>query len=83
MDVLDLHPPTSSEVQERKDEVIKALAEIETLQEQKRIANAEYQTQIKTLKTELSNNMDWLRSKGAISTNGDSNVDADLMSATY
>ena len=80
---VSMYPPTGSEVQERKDEVIKALAEIETLQEQKRLANAEYQTKIKTLKTELSNNMDWLRSKGAISTNGDSNVDADLMSATY
>ena len=61
---VSMYPPTGSEVQERKDEVIKALAEIETLQEQKRLANAEYQMKIKEQKQELQANMDWLKSKG-------------------
>ena len=33
MDVLDLHPPTGSEVQERKDAALKALAMLDVLQE--------------------------------------------------
>lgn len=64
MDVLDLHPPTSSEVQERKDAALKALATLDVLQEQKRLANAEYQMKIKEQKQELQANMDWLKSKG-------------------
>ena len=64
MDVLDLHPPTGSEVQERKDAALKALATLDVLQEQKRLANAEYQMQIKTQKFHLQSNMDWLKSKG-------------------
>lgn len=67
MDVLDLHPPTGSEVQERKDAVLKALVMLDILQEQKRLANAEYQMQIKTQKFHLQTNMDWLKSKGIIS----------------
>lgn len=64
MDILELHPPTGSEVQERKDAALKALAMLDVLQEQKRLANAEYQTQIKAQKHELQANMDWLKSKG-------------------
>ena len=64
MDVLDLHPPTSSEVQERKDAALKALATLDVLQEQKRLSNAEYQMQIKQQKSNLQSNMDWLKSKG-------------------
>lgn len=66
MDVLDLHPPTSSEVQERKDAALKALATLDVLQEQKRLSNAEYQMQIKQQKSNLQSNMDWLKSKGII-----------------
>ena len=36
MDILELHPPTGSEVQERKDAALKALAMLDVLQEQKR-----------------------------------------------
>ena len=64
MDILELHPPTGSEVQERKDAALKALATLDVLQEQKRLANAEYQMQIKTQKFHLQSNMDWLKSKG-------------------
>ena len=64
MDILELHPPTGSEVQERKDAALKALATLDVLQEQKRLANAEYQAQIKAQKHELQTNMDWLKSKG-------------------
>ena len=64
MDILELHPPTGSEVQERKDAALKALATIDVLQEQKRLSNAEYQMQIKEQKHELQANMDWLKSKG-------------------
>ena len=64
MDILELHPPTGSEVQERKDAALKALAMLDVLQEQKRLANAEYQMQIKEQKHELQANMDWLKSKG-------------------
>lgn len=64
MDILELHPPTGSEVQERKDAALKALAMLDVLQEQKRLANAEYQMKIKAQKHELQANMDWLKSKG-------------------
>ena len=64
MDILELHPPTGSEVQERKDAALKALAMLDVLQEQKRLANAEYQMKIKEQKHELQANMDWLKSKG-------------------
>ena len=64
MDILELHPPTGSEVQERKDAALKALATLDVLQEQKRLSNAEYQMQIKEQKHELQANMDWLKSKG-------------------
>ena len=64
MDILELHPPTGSEVQERKDAALKALAMLDVLQEQKRLSNAEYQMQIKEQKHELQANMDWLKSKG-------------------
>ena len=64
MDVLDLHPPTGSEVQERKDAALKALAMLDVLQEQKRLSNAEYQIKIKEQKSNLQSNMDWLKSKG-------------------
>ena len=64
MDILELHPPTGSEVQERKDAALKALAMLDVLQEQKRLANAEYQMKIKEQKYELQANMDWLKSKG-------------------
>ena len=64
MDILELHPPTGSEVQERKDAALKALATLDILQEQKRLANAEYQMQIKEQKSNLQSNMDWLKSKG-------------------
>jgi hypothetical protein len=37
---------------------------LDVLQEQKRLANAEYQMQIKAQKHELQANMDWLKSKG-------------------
>lgn len=64
MDILELHPPTGSEVQERKDAALKALAMLDVLQEQKRLANAEYQMKIKEQKYSLQSNMDWLKSKG-------------------
>ena len=64
MDILELHPPTGSEVQERKDAALKALAMLDVLQEQKRLANAEYQMKIKEQKYNLQSNMDWLKSKG-------------------
>lgn len=64
MDILELHPPTGSEVQERKDAALKALATLDVLQEQKRLANAEYQMKIKEQKFNLQSNMDWLKSKG-------------------
>ena len=55
---------TGSEVQERKDAALKALAMLDVLQEQKRLANAEYQMKIKEQKYNLQSNMDWLKSKG-------------------
>jgi len=61
---LDMYPPSVEEIIERKDAALKALAIYQALQEQKRLANAEYQMQIKTQKHELQANMDWLKSKG-------------------
>jgi len=61
---LDMYPPSVEEIIERKDAALKALAMLDVLQEQKRLANAEYQMQIKTQKHELQANMDWLKSKG-------------------
>ena len=81
MDVLDLHPPTSSEVQERKDAALKALATLDVLQEQKRLANAEYQMKIKELKQELQANMDWLKSKGIFEL--EDMPDMDLIELSY
>jgi len=37
---------------------------LDVLQEQKRLANAEYQMKIKEQKYNLQSNMDWLKSKG-------------------
>ncbi len=59
-----MYPPSVEEIIERKDAALKALAIYQALQEQKRLSNAEYQTQIKTQKHELQANMDWLKSKG-------------------
>jgi len=59
-----MYPPSVEEIIERKDAALKALAIYQALQEQKRLANAEYQMQIKTQKHELQANMDWLKSKG-------------------
>lgn len=81
MDVLDLHPPTSSEVQERKDAALKALATLDVLQEQKRLANAEYQMKIKEQKQELQANMDWLKSKGIFEL--EDMPDMDLIELSY
>lgn len=81
MDVLDLHPPTSSEVQERKDAALKALAMLDVLQEQKRLANAEYQMKIKEQKQELQANMDWLKSKGIFEL--EDMPDMDLIELSY
>ena len=81
MDVLDLHPPTSSEVQERKDAALKALATLDILQEQKRLANAEYQIKIKEQKQELQANMDWLKSKGIFEL--EDMPDMDLIELSY
>lgn len=64
MDILELHPPTGSEVQCRIFAALKALAMLDVLQEQKRLANAEYQMKIKEQKYNLQSNMDWLKSKG-------------------
>jgi hypothetical protein len=64
---LDMFPPSVEGIIERKDAVLKALAMLDVLQEQKRLSNAEYQTQIKTQKFHLQTNMDWLKSKGIIS----------------
>ena len=61
---LDMYPPTVQEIIERKDAALKALATLDILQEQKRLANAEYQMQIKEQKSNLQSNMDWLKSKG-------------------
>lgn len=61
---LDMYPPSVEEIIERKDAALKALAIYQALQEQKRLANAEYQMQIKTQKSHLQTNMDWLKSKG-------------------
>lgn len=61
---LDMYPPSVEDIIERKDAVLKALAMLDVLQEQKRLANAEYQMQIKAQKHELQANMDWLKSKG-------------------
>ena len=61
---LDMYPPTVQEIIKRKDAALKALAMLDVLQEQKRLANAEYQMQIKEQKHELQANMDWLKSKG-------------------
>jgi hypothetical protein len=61
---LDMYPPSVEEIIERKDAALKALAMLDVLQEQKRLANAEYQMQIKAQKHELQANMDWLKSKG-------------------
>lgn len=63
-DTLALYPATVEEIIERKDAALKALAMLDVLQEQKRLANAEYQMQIKAQKHELQANMDWLKSKG-------------------
>ena len=62
-----MYPPSVEEIIERKDAALKALAMLDVLQEQKRLANAEYQMQIKTQKFHLQTNMDWLKSKGIIS----------------
>ncbi len=59
-----MYPPTVQEIIERKDAALKALATLDILQEQKRLANAEYQMQIKEQKSNLQSNMDWLKSKG-------------------
>lgn len=59
-----MYPPTVQEIIERKDAVIIALAMLDVLQEQKRLANAEYQMKIKEQKSNLRSNMDWLKSKG-------------------
>lgn len=61
---LDMYPPTVQEIIKRKDAALKALAMLDVLQEQKRLANAEYQMKIKEQKHELQANMDWLKSKG-------------------
>ena len=61
---LDMYPPTVQEIIERKDAALKALAMLDVLQEQKRLANAEYQMKIKEQKYNLQSNMDWLKSKG-------------------
>lgn len=62
-----MYPPSVEEIIERKEAVLKALVMLDILQEQKRLANAEYQMQIKTQKFHLQTNMDWLKSKGIIS----------------
>lgn len=59
-----MYPPTVEEIIERKDAALKALATLDVLQEQKRLANAEYQMKIKEQKYNLQSNMDWLKSKG-------------------
>lgn len=59
-----MYPPTVEEIIERKDAALKALAMLDVLQEQKRLANAEYQMKIKEQKYNLQSNMDWLKSKG-------------------
>ena len=59
-----MYPPTVQEIIERKDAALKALAMLDVLQEQKRLANAEYQMKIKEQKSNLQSNMDWLKSKG-------------------
>ena len=61
---LDMYPPTVQEIIKRKDAALKALAMLDVLQEQKRLANAEYQMKIKEQKSNLQSNMDWLKSKG-------------------
>lgn len=81
MDILELHPPTGSEVQERKDAALKALATLDVLQEQKRLANAEYQMKIKEQKQELQANMDWLKSKGIFEL--EDMPDMDLIELSY
>lgn len=81
MDILELHPPTGSEVQERKDAALKALAMLDVLQEQKRLANAEYQMKIKEQKQELQANMDWLKSKGIFEL--EDMPDMDLIELSY
>ena len=63
-DTLALYPATVEEIIERKDAALKALATLDILQEQKRLANAEYQMKIKEQKYNLQSNMDWLKSKG-------------------
>lgn len=63
---LDLYPATVQEINERKDAVLKALAMLDVLQEQKKLIASEYQMQIKTQKLNLQANMDWLKSKGVI-----------------
>ena len=59
-----MYPPTVQEIIKRKDAALKALAMLDVLQEQKRLANAEYQMKIKEQKSNLQSNMDWLKSKG-------------------
>ena len=59
-----MYPPTVQEIIKRKDAALKALATLDILQEQKRLANAEYKMQIKEQKSNLQSNMDWLKSKG-------------------
>ena len=57
-DTLALYPATVEEIIERKDAALKALATLDILQEQKRLANAEYQMKIKEQKYNLQSNMD-------------------------
>ena len=44
---------------------------LDVLQEQKRLANAEYQMKIKEQKSNLQSNMDWLKSKGIFELEGE------------
>jgi len=82
-----MYPPSVEEIIERKDAVLKALVMLDILQEQKRLSNAEYQTQIKTQKSHLQTNMDWLKSKGIISLEEEEITSMDEMerslTATY
>ena len=70
-DTLALYPATVEEIIERKDAALKALATLDILQEQKRLANAEYQMKIKEQKSNLQSNMDWLKSKGIFELEGE------------
>lgn len=57
------------------------LATLDVLQEQKRLANAEYQMKIKEQKQELQANMDWLKSKGIFEL--EDMPDMDLIELSY